>query len=232
MMNVAVVVARGGSQRIPRKNIRPFLGRPILHYVLDAAERSGVFDKIIVSTDSEEIAGVAREAGAEIPFMRPAELADGKTPLVDVFVHAIEAMRGLEWRLARACFLLPTAPLLQSRYLRDGLAALRRTGAPTAVSVTSFPYPIHRALRINDAGRLEMFWPEHEFTHSQQLPAAYHDAGQFYWADVSSFLANPRLLTAESVPVVLPRYLVCDIDTEEDWQVAEALFEANRLRGR
>ncbi|MBN2564011.1 MAG: pseudaminic acid cytidylyltransferase [Phycisphaerae bacterium] len=222
---VAVIPARGGSKRIPNKNIRPFAGKPIITYSIEAATQSGLFDRIVVSTDSDEIARVAEQHGAEAPFRRPANLCDDHTPTAPVIEHAIEWLREHGGAPDYVCCIYATAPFVRSEFLREGFETLRRNGASSVFSVTSFPFPIFRALRKDENGRLSMFWPEHELTRSQDLPAAYHDAGQFYWVHVPRFLETKKLYAADAMSVLLPRYLVQDIDTPEDWETAEILFQ-------
>ena len=231
MRTIAVIPARGGSKRIPGKNIRPFCGKPIIAYSVEAAQRSGLFDRIIVSTDSMAIADVARKCGAEVPFLRPADLADDVTGTDEVFLHAIGALQTETDPIETACCLYATAPFVQPRFLREGFDALMRSNAITAFSVTGFEYPAFRALLINSQQRLEMIWPEYMNSRSQELPPTYHDAGQFYWANVRKYAIGKRLFSVDAVPVLLPHWLVQDIDSEADWVRAEHMFQALRLSG-
>ena len=224
-MNVAIIPARGGSQRIPGKNIKPFLGKPVIAYSIEAALQSGLFDKVIVSTDSSEIADVAKQYGAAVPFMRPASLADNHTATAPVILHALQWLQDQGDNPEYACCIYATAPFVQARYLQQGFQTLCDTGCSTCYPVSTFPFPIFRASKINDAGCLEMFWPEHEMTRSQDLPEAYHDAGQFYWVNVDAFMHTPRLYAEDSRPVILPRHMVQDIDTPEDWMRAEYMYK-------
>ena len=226
MMNVAIIPARGGSRRIPDKNIRPFAGRPMISYAVAAAKASAIFDSIIVTTDSEKIAAIAREYGAEVPFMRPRELSDDRTPTAPVIVHALKWLRDQGRPMEYACCIYPTAPFVRPEFIKKGHEILMERGVSSAFSVTTFPFPIFRALKINQKGNIEMFWPEHELTRHQDLPQAYHDAGQFYWLRVASFLKNEKLYSSDAMPVLLPRYLVQDIDTPEDWGTAERMYKA------
>ncbi len=224
-MNIAIIPARGGSQRIPGKNIKPFLGKPVIAYSIEAADACGLFDRIIVTTDSQEIAEVARQHGAEIPFMRPAELADNHTATAPVLHHALEWLAEHGEHYDYACCLYATAPFVQPAFLQQGLDTMKTTGCSSCYPVATFPFPIFRASRINENGCLQMFWPEYELTRSQDLPEAYHDAGQFYWVNVDSFMKNPKLYASVSRPVVIPRHLVQDIDTPEDWIRAEYMYK-------
>lgn len=225
MTTICIIPARGGSKRIPRKNIRPFAGKPMIAHSITTAKESGVFDRIIVTTDDPEIMDVARAWGAEIPFIRPPELANDHAGTDAVLIHALKWFEAQGTPATFACCLYATAPFARPQYVREGLEILRRTGATTAFSVTSFPYPIFRALKVTEGDRLQMFWPEHRLTRSQDLPEAYHDAGQFYWMQVPKYLAEGRLFSSDSAPVRLPRHLVQDIDTDEDWVRAELMHK-------
>lgn len=226
-MNIAIIQARGGSKRIPRKNIKDFLGEPIINYSIKTAlSCDNVFDKVIVSTDSEEIAKTAQSAGAEIPFMRPAELADDFTNTADVMIHAIkESEKVYNEKIEYVCCIYATAPFLRTSDLKKGFELMKTRKVSSVFSVTSFPFPVFRAQKIMDEGHLEMIWPEYELTRSNDLPETYHDAGQFYWLDAQKFLQNPQIYAKDSLPVILPRMLVQDIDTPEDWETAEIMYK-------
>jgi pseudaminic acid cytidylyltransferase len=225
-MIVAVIPARGGSKRIPHKNIKNFLGKPIIAWSIETAIKSGIFDKVIVSTDDDEIAAVAKEYGAEVPFIRPAELSDDNTGTSPVVKHAIRWLQSNGHEVEYACCIYATAPFVQSKYLLEGFSKLKEFNKAYAFSVTSFPFPIQRALRIVNDNQVEAIWPENTNSRSQDLEEAYHDAGQFYWGRADAFLSDVVLYSEESVPIVLPRFLVQDIDTYEDWQRAELMFDA------
>jgi N-acylneuraminate cytidylyltransferase len=225
-MRLAVIPARGGSKRIPRKNIKPFAGRPVIAYSIEAARDSGLFDRIVVSTDDEEIATVARAAGAQTPFVRPASLADDHTGTLAVVAHAIRTLSGTGFDAEHVCCIYPTAPLLLPASLREAHARLVETGMAFALGVASYGYPIQRALRLGSDGSVSMFGPAHAQTRSQDLEPAYHDAGQFCWGTTQAFLRGQSPLSAPTVAVVLPRQRVVDIDTPEDWELAEALHLA------
>ncbi|MFZ2657246.1 MAG: pseudaminic acid cytidylyltransferase [Victivallales bacterium] len=224
-ISAAVIPARGGSKRIPGKNIKLFLGKPMISYSIEAARASGVFDKIIVSTDSPEIAKIAEEYGAEAPFMRPHELSDDHATTDSVVLHALDWLNTNWERVDYICCIYSTAPFVRAEYLKKGLELLIKEKATSAFSVTSFPFPIFRALKMDDSGRIQMFWPEHRLTRSQDLPEAFHDAGQFYWIDARKYAIEKKLFSSDAVPVVLPRKLVQDIDTPEDWERAESMFK-------
>lgn len=227
MTTVAIFPARGGSKRIPKKNIRDFCGRPMIGWALEAAVQSGLFDRVIVSTDSAEIAEVAAAWGGEVPFMRPDDISGDMAMTAPVIVHALEWLAGEPGvgLPENFCCIYPTAPFIRSEYLRQGFEQMQEAGASGAFSVCSFDYPIWRGLQLAESGRVEMVWPENETARSQDLPEVFHDAGQFYWGDSRKFLADQRLF-ADAVPVRIPRYLAQDIDTEEDWKMAEQMFKA------
>ncbi|MBG0789046.1 MAG: pseudaminic acid cytidylyltransferase [Desulfovibrionaceae bacterium] len=228
-MNIAVIPARGGSKRIPRKNIRPFLGKPIIAYSIETAMRTGLFDEIIVSTDDEEIAETARSYGATTPFMRPAELSDDMSGTTPVIRHALKWCLDNGKDVDAVCGLYATAPFTTTEDLRRGHEALARAGA--ALSVTTFPYPIYRGLRLDETGRIGMIWPEHMDARSQDLPEAYHDCGQFYWGTRKFYLSGREFMEGDAEGILIPRHRVQDIDTEEDWIRAEALYKVLRETG-
>ena len=224
-MNVAIIPARGGSKRIPRKNIKLFAGKPILAHSILAAKNSGLFDKVMVSTDDQEIAEVAQKWGAEIPFLRPAHMADDHTVTIDVIQHAVQWLQENGHPYDYACCIYATAPFLRMEDLIKGYELLKRHREKCyAFSVCPFPSPIFRALKRTETNGLTMFWPEHLHTRSQDLPEAYHDIGQFYWGRAESFRQGLPIFAEHSLPVILPRYLAQDIDTPEDWRQAEIMY--------
>lgn len=225
-MRLAVIPARGGSKRIPRKNIRLFCGKPIIGYSIAAARESGLFDLVLVSTDDAEIAAVARELGAWVPFVRPAQLSDDHTGTNAVVRHALRWLQAEGEKVRYACCIYATAPFVQPHYLREGYQKLTGLGKSFAFSVTSFAFPIQRALRLDPGGGVSAFSPELIGSRSQDLEEAYHDAGQFYWGTSRAFLKEEVLFSGNSVPVILPRHLVQDIDTLEDWTRAELMYQA------
>ena len=227
-MRLAIIPARGGSKRIPRKNIRPFGGLPMIAWSIRAAVQSRCFDRIIVSTDDDEIAEVAQVEGAEAPFVRPPELSDDYTGTIPVIAHAIEWQNANGQEATQACCIYATAPFVRASDLQRGLEVLESSGADYAFSVTSYPFPIQRAVRITPERRIEMFQPEQFDTRSQDLEEAWHDAGQFYWGRASAWLAHKPLFSPDAAAVLLPRHRVQDIDTPEDWERAEWMFKALR----
>ena len=224
-MKIAVIPARGGSKRIPRKNIKDFCGKPMIVWSIEAAKASGSFDHIIVSTDDNEIAELAKKHGAEVPFIRPAELSDDYVGTGDVVKHAVEwAIKNIG-KPEFICTIYATAPFIKPMDIVTGLNLLVENNSQLAFTVTSFPFPIQRAIKINKNGRVEMFQPGNFMTRSQDLEASYHDAGQFYWATTDAVLNDVLAFSKEAVPVILPRHRVQDIDTYEDWARAELLFQ-------
>lgn len=221
---VAIIPARGGSKRIPRKNIKLFDGKPIIAYSIQTAIDSELFDRIIVTTDDDEIAEVAIHYGAEVPFIRPKELADDHTGTFDVVEHALKWLKEHGDTYTYSCTIYATAPFLQARYLVEGYEKLKTSDAIIAFSCTSMPYPIQRTFRLTEDGRCEMFWPENYSVRSQDLEEAYQDAGQFYWSRVGRNL--DIMFSHDSIPIVIPQYLVQDIDTQDDWHRAELMHHA------
>lgn len=234
-MKLAILPARGGSKRIPRKNIKLFLGQPMISWPIRAAQESGCFDRIIVSTDDEEIAQTAVRFGAEAPFTRPAELSDDFVGITQVVSHAIRAIDPSGSCFENICCILPTAPFLKAQDLYRGLSLLTQEDVDFVVSVTSFSSPIQRALRVTKNGKLEMFDPKLFKVRSQDLEPAWHDAGQFYWGKAQAWVSERPIFGDRTVPVYLPRQRVQDIDTLEDWACAEYAFrvlkEADRGDG-
>lgn len=223
-MAVAIIPARGGSKRIPRKNIKDFFGKPLIAYSIQTALKSKLFDKVIVTTDDDDIAKIAKRYGAEVPFLRPKELADDFTGTGDVVQHAIDYLKKQGEAFEYACTIYATAPLLQEKYLAEGLKKLKESDAINAFSAITMPFPIQRTFTVNDNGRCEMFSPEHFASRSQDLEEAYQDAGQFYWTKLNK-QSKEIMFGKDSIPIILPRYLVQDIDTLEDWHRAEYMFE-------
>lgn len=225
-MRLAVIPARGGSKRIPRKNIKPFCGKPMFAWSIEAAMVSDCFDAVIVSTDDAEIAETALQYGATVPFMRPDDLSDDYTGTIPVIQHAIEWHRQHGQSPEDVCCIYATAPFVRAEDIQQGLAILQETGTDYAFSITSYAFPIQRAVRITSEKRIEMFQPEHFNTRSQDLEEAYHDAGQFYWGRANAWLQGKPIFSPDSAPVILPRHRVQDIDTLEDWARAEWMFKA------
>jgi N-acylneuraminate cytidylyltransferase len=233
MSAVAIITARGGSKRIPRKNIRPFCGVPIIGYSINAALGARCFDEVMVSTDDPEIAGVAAGFGAAVPFFRTPATSDDHATTADVLAEVLAEYGRRGRRFDFGCCLYPTAPFVTADFLSAGLRLLRDDPElDSVVPVVRFGYPIQRALKIEN-GRLGMICPENLTRRSQDLPPAYHDVGQFYWFRVESFLRCRQLFAPKTAPLVVPEWSVQDIDNEDDWVMAETKYEVvRRLRSR
>jgi pseudaminic acid cytidylyltransferase len=222
-MRIAVIPARGGSKRIPRKNIKSFNGKPMIAWSIEAAKSCGLFKHIIVSTDDPEIAEVSKQLGAEVPFTRPAELSDDLAGTTEVIAHAAKWAidQGLDFE--SICCIYATAPFIQVQDIRRGCEALDSGNWDYAFTVTDFAAPIFRSFKETKQGGLEMFFPEYFGARSQDLPEAFHDAAQFYWGRPEAWIQNKRIFDNRSKPIVIPRWRVQDIDTSEDWDRAEIL---------
>lgn len=229
-MNIAVIPARAGSKRIPNKNIRAFNGRPLITYSIATAIDSRCFDRVIVSTEDDTIAAIAREAGAEVPFVRPTELTGDFVTTGPIIRHAVQWLCDNGPAPERICCVYATAPLLSPTDLRYGLEQLlAHPEKKFAFSITSFPFPIQRAIRLTPDGGVEPFQPECMPMRSQDLEEAFHDAGQFYWGHTRAWLDRLSVFRPHSIPVILPRHRVQDIDTEEDWTRAEYLYRTLQM---
>lgn len=225
-MTIAIIPARGGSKRIPRKNIRDFCGQPMISYAIAAARAAGCFEHIIVSTDDAEIAAVARDHGAATPFLRDARLADDHTGTSAVIVDAIQQLDRLGVSADSYCCIYATVPLIRACDLLAAYQRLNDGAADFAFSAAAFGFPIQRALQLAANGCATPFWPENMAKRSQDLTPAYQDAGQFYWGRRQAWLEGRGVFDGNGLAHLLPRYRVVDIDTEEDWQLAELLYQA------
>lgn len=224
-MNIAVIPARGGSKRIPRKNIKSFGGKPMIAYAIHAAQNSGLFSHVLVSTDDDEIADIAKHLGAEVPFVRPADLANDYTATVPVVAHAIQECHLLGWNFSNVCCIYPGVPFIEVADLQGAFKQLCDGHADYCFPVTEFPSAIQRALKRQTDGAMRPFYPEHELTRTQDLEPAFYDAGQFYWGKKEAWLNNPRI-HSNGVGYVIPSWRVVDIDTPEDWDRAERMASA------
>lgn len=230
ILPIAIIPARGGSKRIKNKNIKDFCGKPLIAYSIDAALKSGIFSRVIVSTDDEAIADIAQEYGAEVPFMRPANLADDFSTAGDAISHALDFLSARGELGQYVCTIYATAPLLSLRpeLLAQAFHRLKLSaGARMVFSATSIGFPIWRSFSVDENSRCEMFFPEYFNVRSQDLKEAYADAGQFYFEDLLTF-AGEAGFSKDKSAFVLPRHMVCDIDTPEDWQMAQLLYELNK----
>jgi len=226
--NIAVIPARGGSKRIPRKNIKEFCGKPMIARPIEVAKESGLFERIIVSTDDEEIAEVSRSCGAEVPFMRPAELSDDYAGTAEVIAHAVSWMHEQGSQPDAVCCIYATSVFIKKDDLVKGFKALSTGRWKYAFSVTEFESSIFRSFRKHSDGGVEMFFPEHFKKRSQDLPEALHDAAQFYWGKPEAWLNNLKMFERHSCPVIIPRWRIQDIDTEDDWKRAELVFNYDK----
>ena len=226
MKTIVIIPARGGSKRIPKKNVKEFLGKPMLAYSIEAALESGVYDEVMVSTDSEEIAGVAKKYGANVPFMRSAETAGDYATTADVLFEVLDEYKKQGQEFENLSCLYPTAPFVTAKKLRDAYKAFVDADADNLVSVTAFSYPPQRGLIFDESGKYVTFRePEHVNTRSQDLPTIYHDCGQFYFAKTDKFYINQSFAVGKSVPFMLPETEVQDIDNDEDWAMAEIKYK-------
>ena len=223
MKKIAIITARGGSKRIPRKNIKDFCGKPILAYSIEAAVSSGLFDTVMVSTEDEEIAEVARKYGAEVPFYRSEKTAGDFATTNDVLLEVLEEYkkRGQEFELA--CCIYPTAPFVSAEKLKKAMGELENSDADTLIPVVPFSYPPQRAMVVRE-GRLVFFQPEYMDSRSQDLEPHYHDVGQFYVFRTEAFERNRKLMLGNILPFVISELEVQDIDNESDWEIAEMKY--------
>ena len=221
--NIALIPARGGSNRVPRKNIREFNGKPLIAWSIAAAQTSGLFERILVSTDDEEIGSISKEYGAEVPFKRPPELSNDFTGTDAVVSHALDWLVEQKCVPDFICCIYPTAPLLTGQTIIEVLNALHESEASSAFVACTFAHPVWRGMSLVEGGYVEYRWPEHQADRSQDLPELIHDAGQCYWVRASDFQKETRLINKKTIPVIVPRWQAQDIDTEEDWQMAERL---------
>jgi pseudaminic acid cytidylyltransferase len=224
MANLCIIPARGGSKRIPKKNIKDFLGKPIIAYSIEMALESGLFSNVIVSTDDPEVAEVAKKYGAEIPFMRSIQNSTDYATTADVLEEVLNNFIGSNTIFSAACCLYPTAPFINSEILKQGFQKLLESDADSVFSMVAFDYPVWRGLKKNNTNRVEMIWKDHLNTRSQDLEPIFHDAGQWYWFDVLRFLQTKKIFTENTVGIELSSLHVQDIDNEQDWHIAELKY--------
>ncbi len=224
-MTAAIIPARGGSRRIPRKNIREFAGKPMIAHSILCALQSSLFDRVLVSTDDAEISQIARDFGAEVPFVRPAELSDDHVSTNAVISHGVEWLQSQGVHLTAVCSIYATAPFLHAEDIKRGLETLEAGDWQYVFSATTYAYPIFRSFRQNAGDGVEMFYPEHFPARSQDFPEAFHDAGQFYWGRPQAWLNRLRAFEKWSTIVRIPRWRVQDIDNLEDWARAEIIWQ-------
>lgn len=224
MRTLAIIPARGGSKRIPLKNIRNFLGKPIIAYSIDTALESDLFDEVMVSTDDAVVADVATKFGANIPFLRSKKTASDNATTVDVLLEVLTKYQEQGINFRYACCIYPTAPFISNYRLEVALLKMKRENLDSVIPVTPFSYPVQRSFTMID-DKLEMMMPEHMNTRSQDLDTAYHDCGQFYWFDVERLMASKSLMTQNTGAIILPELEVQDIDQESDWKLAELKYQ-------
>jgi N-acylneuraminate cytidylyltransferase len=223
LSRLAIIPARGGSKRIPRKNIKLFLGKPIIAYSIEAALTSGLFDKVIVSTDDEEIAKIAKSFGADVPVLRTAKNSDDHATVVDVLIEVVEYYKSIKLDFTEVACLFATAPFVNSTLIQK-VHDLLDAETDSTFTIQNFGFPIFRALKKDSEGNVSMFWPENLNTRSQDLPQAFHDAGQLYWIKAQTLLSEKKMYTTKSKGFEINRLDAIDIDTEDDWKTAEALY--------
>jgi len=226
-MKIAVIPARGGSKRIPRKNIKEFCGKPMITWAITTALESGLFDHVIVSTDDEEIADIGRKWGAETPFVRPAELADDLTPTVPVVAHAVKSCIDIGWAVESACCIYPCVPFLQSDDLIPAFNVLKKNSVNFVYPVTEYVHPVQRAMRQLSTGQMQFINPENELTRTQDLEKVYHDCGQFYWGKAAAWLQYKKMHSS-GLGIVVPKWRFVDIDSTDDWKRSEEIYKARR----
>ncbi len=226
MNNICIIPARGGSKRIPRKNIKEFHSKPIIAYSIEVALNSGLFSEVMVSTDDNEIVDIAVKYGASVPFLRSTKNADDYSTIADVLLEVINAYKQFGKTFDKICCILPTALFVNPQVLKRGLDKMNENSFTAVIPILKFSYPIQRALRINQkTGFIEMFKPENYNTRSQDLEPAYHDAGQFYWIDTTILESEKKLYTDHAGFIELNYWEVQDIDSIDDWEIAEAKYK-------
>lgn len=230
MKNIAIITVRGGSKRIPRKNIKEFCGKPIIAYSIEAALNSGVFDTVMVSTDDEEIAEIAKKYGAEVPFMRSAATSNDFATTTDVLNEVINEYRKIGQEFNKMCCIYPTAPFVTSDKLKEGMEILDDSEIDSVIPVVAFSFPPKRGVIVSDK-YIKMIYPEHRYTRSQDLIPEYHDAGQFYCVKVDAFCEYGDIITKKTAPLILSESEVQDIDTLEDWKIAEMKYKILHFSG-
>lgn len=227
-MNLAIIPARGGSKRIPKKNIVNFAGKPLIARAIEVAKRSDIFERVIVSTDDVEVANVAIEFGADVPFMRPSFLADDFTPTAPVIEHAIRECHAYGWPVKYACCIYPCTPFLLEDDLKKAFELIVQRDVDFVYSVTEYPHPIQRAMRQLSTGKMEFFSPQFELTRTQDLEICYHDAGQFYWGKSTAWLSGKKMHT-DGIALQIPNWRAIDIDTQDDLDRASFLGSSMEL---
>jgi len=225
MGNLCIIPARGGSKRIPKKNCKFFLGKPIIAYSIETALQSGFFDEVMVSTDDEEIAQIAGSYGASIPFSRSKKNSDDFATTVEVLLEVLQEYGQRQKTFANGCCIYPTAPFVSPQLLKNGYHTFIEEKFDVLFPVVDFGYPVWRGLRREDNGKTQLIWPENETKRSQDLPKVYHDAGQFYWFNCKAAIANRSLFSNNTGTIEISDFVCQDIDTEADWKLAEIKYK-------
>lgn len=221
--SIAIITARGGSKRIPRKNVKLFCGKPIITYSIEAALQSGLFEEVMVSTEDEEIAQIARQVGARVPFMRSQESAGDYASTDDVLLEVLKAYEEQGRTFDAFCCLYPTAPFVTAQKLQKAMKLLEQ--ADSVMPVVPFSFPPQRCMVLNEAGELHMKWPEYAQTRSQDLEPYYHDCGQFYCCKTDLFLQYKTTDLPHMMPMIMSELEVQDIDNPDDWEIAELKYQ-------
>lgn len=229
MRSIAIITARGGSKRIPRKNIKEFCGKPILAYSIQAALESMIFDEVMVSTDDQEIAEVAKKYGAIVPFFRSEQASDDYATTADVLKEVLHAYKNIGKVFDWMCCIYPTAPFVTAKKLKDSFMEVQEKKADALIPVVRFSYPPQRCFIMNN-GKLSYKWPEYMRSRSQDLEPFYHDAGQYYFWKINTFLENETAFLQKTIPYILDEVDVQDIDTLDDWKIAELKYQVMRNR--
>ena len=222
---IAVIPARGGSKRIPKKNIKDFFGKPIISYSIIAAVESELFDEVMVSTDDNAIIEIAKQYGADVPFVRSAVNSNDYATTSEVLLEVLKEYGKIGKEFKYMCCIYPTAPFITSQKLKNSFNELVRDDIEAVIPVVKFSYPVQRALSITDKGALRFLYPENLNKRSQDLEPIYHDAGQFYWCEVEAFLKYKSLILPKAIPFIIPETEVQDIDNESDWEIAELKYK-------
>jgi len=228
-MIVAIIPARGGSKRIPRKNIKKFNGKPMIAWAIQVAKKSQLFDCVVVSTDDNEIKKIAEQHGATVPFIRPSNISDDHTPTVPVISHAVKEIDRLYQRVEYACCIYPCSPFILVSDLVKSFNLIKSSSESFVYPVTEYPHSIFRAMKRSKEGKMEFLYPEHELSRTQDLEETFHDSGQFYWGKAEAW-RKLRKMHTDGVGMKIPYYRVIDIDTEDDWKRAELFFSLNNLK--
>lgn len=228
MKKIAIITARGGSKRIPKKNIKFFLGKPIIAYSIETAINSGLFDEVMVSTDDSEIANISIKYGAKVPFIRSKKNSDDFSTTPDVLLEVLDSYRKIKKKFDLGCCIYPTAPLISFDNLKISMDKLISGSVDTVFPAVSFSYPIQRALYLDENTKIKMLNPNHYRTRSQDLKKFYHDAGQFYWFNISRFLEKKKLWTNNTEIIEISELESQDIDNEDDWKIAELKYKLKK----